>query len=69
MLNMYFSTYPVEPKWHIIAQGVGSENIVYLVANENPNTGIKSCREYACVKACYVLLHVYTSTETIEHLL
>ena len=35
-----FSTYPVGAKWHIMALDVGSENIVSLVAKENPNIGI-----------------------------
>ena len=29
---MHFSTYPVGANWHIMAPGVESENIVYLVA-------------------------------------
>ena len=33
---MHVSTYPVGAKWHIMASGVGSENMVYLVAKENP---------------------------------
>ena len=38
--TMHISTYPVGATWHITAPGVGSENIVYLVAKENPNIGI-----------------------------
>ena len=31
-----YSTYSAGAKWHIMASGVGSENIVYFVATENP---------------------------------
>ena len=37
---MHLGAYPVGAKWHIMIPGVGSENIVFLVAKENPIIGI-----------------------------